>query len=99
MSLKIRLVLTLSVVLSIGIALGAVVLWLHARAAMRSEMDSTLRSAERLISAVRSQPDLASLSPEGLTESLDRLRHVRVIRPDGGRAPKHLSNLHSGSIY
>ena len=87
MSLKIRLVLILSVVLSIGIALGAVVLWLHARAAMRSEMDSTLRSAERLISAVRSQPDLAGLSPEGLTESLDRLRHVRVIRPDGDPLP------------
>ncbi|MGQ0595448.1 MAG: hypothetical protein ACT4QB_23260 [Gammaproteobacteria bacterium] len=43
MSLKIRLVLIVSAVLSIGIALGAVVLWLHARAAMRSEMDTTLR--------------------------------------------------------
>ena len=83
-SLKIRLVLILSAVLSIGIALGAVVLWLHARAAMRSEMATTLRSAERLISAVRSQPGLAGLSPVGLTESLDRLRHIRVIRPDGG---------------
>jgi len=86
-SLKIRLVLILSAVLSIGIALGAAVLLLHARAAMRSEMDTALRSAERLVSAVRSQPGLASLSPVGLTESLDRLRHVRVIRPDGGPLP------------
>ncbi|MCI0436564.1 MAG: hypothetical protein L0271_23445 [Gemmatimonadetes bacterium] len=77
----------MSAVLSIGITLGAVVLWLHARAAMRSEMDTTLRSAEHLISAVRSQPGLASLSSVGLTESLDRLRHVRVIRLDGGPIP------------
>ena len=87
MSLKLQLVLILSAVLSIGIALGAVVLWLHARGAMRSEMDTTLRSAKRLISAVRSQPGLVGLSPVGLTESLDRLRHVRVIRPDGGPLP------------
>ncbi|MDQ3773508.1 MAG: histidine kinase [Pseudomonadota bacterium] len=87
MSLKIRLVLILSAVLSIGIALGAAVLWLHARAAMRSEMDTTLRSAERLISAVRSQPGLTSLRPEDLAESLDRLRHVRVIRPEAGPLP------------
>ncbi len=81
MFLKIRLVLIVSAALSIGIAVGAVVLWLHARAAMRSEMDTALRSAERLISAVRTQPGLADLSLVGLTESLDRLRHVRVIRP------------------
>lgn len=86
-SLKIRIVLIVSAVLSIAIALGAVVLWLHARAAMRSEMDTALRSAERLISAVRSQPGLASLRPEGLTESLDRLRHVRVIRPGADPLP------------
>ncbi len=87
MSLKIRLVLILSAALSIGIAVGAVFLWLHARAAIRSEMDTALRSAERLISAVRSQPGLASLSPEDLTESLDRLRHVRVFRPGAGPLP------------
>ncbi len=87
MSLKIRLVLILSTVLSIGIALGAVVLWLHARAAVRSEMDTALRSAERLIFAVRSEPGLAGLSPVGLTESLDLLRHVRVIRPGAGPLP------------
>jgi two-component system sensor histidine kinase UhpB len=51
---------------------------------MRSEMYTTLRSAERLISEVRSQPRLAKLRPEGLTESLDRLRHVRVVRPEAG---------------
>ncbi|MGH8531711.1 MAG: histidine kinase [Gammaproteobacteria bacterium] len=84
MSLKIRLVLILSAVLSIGIAVGGVFLWLHARAAMRSEIDTALQSAERLISALRSQP---GLSPAGLTESLDRLRHVRVIRPDAGPIP------------
>ena len=87
MSLKIRLVLIVSAVLSIGIALGAAVLSLHARAAMHSEMDTALRSAERLISAVRSQPGLASLRPEDLTESLDRLRHVRVSRPGAGPPP------------
>ena len=87
MSLKIRLVLIVSAVLSIGIALGATVLWLHARAAMRSEMDTALRSAERLISAVRLAPGLARLRPEDLTESLDRLRHVRVIRPGAGPLP------------
>lgn len=87
MSLKIRLVLILSAVLSIGIAVGGVFLWLHARAAMRSEIDTALRSAERLISALRSQPGLAGLSPVGLTESLDRLRHVRVVRPDAGPLP------------
>ncbi|MGH8606271.1 MAG: hypothetical protein ACREX9_02260, partial [Gammaproteobacteria bacterium] len=87
MSLKIRLVLILSAVLSIGIAVGGVFLWLHARAAMRSEIDTALRSAERLISALRSQPGLAGLSPAGLTESLDRLRHVRVVRPDAGPLP------------
>ena len=87
MSLKIRLVFILSAALSIGIAVGAGFLWLHARAAMRSEMDTALRSAERLISAVRSQPGLASLRPEDLTESLDRLRHVRVIRPGAGSLP------------
>ncbi|MGH8569988.1 MAG: histidine kinase, partial [Gammaproteobacteria bacterium] len=86
MSLKIRLVLILSAVLSIGIAVGGVFLWLHARAAMRAEMDTALHSAERLISALRSQPGLAGLSPVGLTESLDRLRHVRV-RPDAGPLP------------
>jgi len=86
-SLKIRLVLIVSAVLSIGIALGATVLWLHARAAMRSEMDTALRSAERLISAVRLAPGLARLRPEDLTESLDRLRHVRVIRPGAGPLP------------
>ncbi|MGH2399880.1 MAG: histidine kinase, partial [bacterium] len=82
MSLKVRLVLILSVVLSIGIAVGGAFLWLHARAAMRSEIDTALRSAERLISALRSQPGLAGLSPAGLTESLDRLRHVRIIKPE-----------------
>ncbi|MGH8564276.1 MAG: HAMP domain-containing protein [Gammaproteobacteria bacterium] len=87
MSLKIRLVLILSAVLSIGIAVGGVFLWLHARAAMRSEIDTALRSAERLISALRSQPGLAGLSPAGLTESLDRLRHVRVVTPDAGPLP------------
>ncbi|MGH8569503.1 MAG: hypothetical protein ACREXU_16235, partial [Gammaproteobacteria bacterium] len=87
MSLKVRLVLIVSVAISIGIALGAVFLWLHARAAMRSEMDTTLRSAERLISALRSPPGLAELSPVGLTESLDRLRHVRVVRPDADPLP------------
>ena len=87
MSLKIRLVLILSAVLSLGIAFSAVALWLHARAAMRSEMDTTLQSAERLISALRSQPGLAGLSPAGLTEALDRLRHVRVVRPDAGPLP------------
>jgi len=86
-SLKIRLVLILSAVLSIGIALGAAVLLLHARAAMRSEMDTALRSAERLVSAVRSQPGLAGLSPGSLTESLDPLRHVRVLRPEAGPLP------------
>ena len=96
MSLKIRLVLILSAVLSIGIALGAAVLWLHARAAMRSEMDTALRSAERLISAVRSQPGLASLRPEDLTESLDRLRHVRVIRPGAGPLPPR--NMHVAGV-
>ena len=87
MSLKIRLVLILSAVLSIGIALGAAVLLLHARAAMRSEMDTALRSAERLVSAVRSQPGLAGLSPGSLMESLDPLRHVRVLRPEAGPLP------------
>ncbi|MGH8589585.1 MAG: histidine kinase, partial [Gammaproteobacteria bacterium] len=82
MSLKVRLVLILSAVLSIGIAVGGVFLWLHARAAMRSEIDTALQSAERLISEVRSQPGLASLSLVSLTESLDRLRHVRVIKPE-----------------
>ena len=96
MSLKIRLVLILSAVLSIGIALGAAVLLLHARAAMRSEMDTALRSAERLISAVRSQPGLASLRPEDLTESLDRLRHVRVIRPGAGPLPPR--NMHVAGV-
>ncbi|MGQ0595449.1 MAG: histidine kinase [Gammaproteobacteria bacterium] len=40
-----------------------------------------------MISAVRSQPGLAGLSPEGLTESLDRLRHVRVVRSEAGPLP------------
>lgn len=93
MTLKIRLVLIVSAVLSIGIALGAAVLWLHARAAMRSEMDTTLHSAERLISAVRSHPGLAGLRPEDLTESLDRLRHVRVIRPEAGPLPPESSDV------
>ena len=96
MSLKIRLVLIVSAVLSIGIALGAAVLSLHARAAMHSEMDTALRSAERLISAVRSQPGLASLRPEDLTESLDRLRHVRVIRPGAGPLPPR--NIHVAGV-
>ncbi|MGH8488522.1 MAG: histidine kinase [Gammaproteobacteria bacterium] len=87
MSLKVRLVLILSAVLSIGIAVGGVFLWLHARAAMRSEIDTALHSAERLISALRSQPGLAGLGPAGLTESLDRLRHVRVVRPDADPLP------------
>ncbi|MGH8479729.1 MAG: histidine kinase [Gammaproteobacteria bacterium] len=87
MSLKIRLVLILSAVLSIGIALGAVFLWLHARAAMGSEMGTTLRSVERLIVAVRSQSALAELSPMALAEALDRLRHVRVVRPGAGPIP------------
>ncbi len=93
MSLKIRLVLILSAALSVGIALSAVFLWLHARAAMRSEMDTTLRSAERLISAVRSQPGLASLSLASLTESLDRLRHVRVIKTDRGLLPSQNTDV------
>ncbi|MGH8472868.1 MAG: hypothetical protein ACREVJ_10540, partial [Gammaproteobacteria bacterium] len=87
MSLKIRLVVILSAVLSIGIAVGAVFLWLHARAAMRSEMDTALRSAERLIMAVRSQSAPAELSPMALAEALDRLRHVRVVRPGAGPIP------------
>ncbi len=86
-SLKIRLVVILSTVLSIGIAVGAVFLWLHARAAMRSEMDTALRSAGRLIMAVRSQSALAELSPMALAEALDRLRHVRVVRPGAGTIP------------
>ncbi|MGH8587147.1 MAG: HAMP domain-containing protein, partial [Gammaproteobacteria bacterium] len=87
MSLKIRLVLILSAVLSIGIAVGGVFLWLHAGAAMRSEIDTPPRSADCLIMAVRSQPDLPGLSLAGLTESLDRQRHIRVVRPDAGPLP------------
>jgi two-component system sensor histidine kinase UhpB len=92
-SLKIRLVLTLSVALSIGIALGAVFLWLHARAAMLSEIDAALRSAERLISAVRTQPTLSDIDPKALAEALDRLRHVRIVTPRTGPVPDRYADV------
>jgi two-component system sensor histidine kinase UhpB len=81
MSLRVRIILTIGAMLSISLAFGAGLSWLHAVRSVRTEMEAALNVGAHVIeSAVRDNRDSGKLAQA--IASFDGDRHLRAMLVD-----------------